>query len=90
MLSTFTAVLAATVTAIVGATVVRPDQDGASATLPQSTVIIEGNRIRAVGLNPTAARFARRAPASARARRSSCGSRSSALAPPRPPEARSY
>ena len=39
----------APVIAIVGATVVRPDQDGAAAIVPDSTVIIQGRRIQAVG-----------------------------------------
>ncbi len=39
----------ASVTAIVGATVVYPERDGASAAVPDSTVVIKGSRIRAVG-----------------------------------------
>ena len=35
--------------AIVGATVIRPDRDGAAAVAPDSTVIIRGKRIQAVG-----------------------------------------
>ncbi len=37
------------VTAIVGATVVHPEREGAAATTADTTVIIEGQRIRAVG-----------------------------------------
>jgi len=39
----------ADVTAIVGATVVHPEREGAAAASPDTTVIIEGQRIRAVG-----------------------------------------
>ena len=49
MLSLFAPLLAATTIAITGATVVRPDVDGPGAALPDSTIIIEDNRIRAVG-----------------------------------------
>ncbi|HKD54300.1 MAG TPA: amidohydrolase family protein [Steroidobacteraceae bacterium] len=38
-----------TVTAIVGATVVHPEAEGAAALAPDSTVLITGNRITAVG-----------------------------------------
>jgi imidazolonepropionase-like amidohydrolase len=41
--------LAAGAIAIVGATVVHPERDGADAVAPDSTVIVEGERIRAVG-----------------------------------------
>jgi imidazolonepropionase-like amidohydrolase len=37
------------ITAIVGATIVRPDRDGADAIAANTTVILEGGRIRAVG-----------------------------------------
>jgi imidazolonepropionase-like amidohydrolase len=40
---------AADAIAIVGATVVHPEREGAEAVAPDSTVIIEGERIRAVG-----------------------------------------
>jgi len=40
------------VTAIVGATVVHPELDGAAASSSDNTVIIAGNRIKAVGRRP--------------------------------------
>ena len=40
---------AADVIAIVGATVVHPEREGAEAVAPDSTVIVEGERIRAAG-----------------------------------------
>src|SRR5258708_12633976 len=40
---------AADVTAIVGATVIHPDRDGPSAVASNSTVIIAGRRIEAIG-----------------------------------------
>src|SRR3954470_4130854 len=39
----------AQVTAIVGATVVNPEREGAAAVARDQTVLVEGNRIRAVG-----------------------------------------
>lgn len=41
--------LIATLTAIVGATVVHPDREGNAAVAPDTTIIVDGTRIRAVG-----------------------------------------
>ena len=43
------------VVAIVGTTVVHPERDGAAALAPDSTLIIAGNRIQAVGPAATTA-----------------------------------